>query len=82
MKVDAPANIPIPKSRMTEDTMTRTATHIFFESDREPRIDLTSLADNPCPIRSSITERRCLLPEGHAPWRPDRFHRFLQAVSR
>ena len=56
--------------------------HIYFESERESRIDLTALADNPCPVRSSITERRCLLPEGHDPYRPDRFHRFRQEPSR
>ena len=49
---------------------------IFFESDRESRIDLTALADNPCPVRSSVTDRGCLLPAGHPAYRPDRFHRY------
>ena len=50
--------------------------HIIFTSDRETSIDLTALADDPCPVRSSITDRGCLLPAGHPPYRPDRFHRF------
>lgn len=29
-----------------------------------------------CPVPSSVTGVPCLLEEGHAPWRPDRFHRY------
>ena len=56
--------------------------HVYFENGRESRIDLTALADDPCPVRSSITDRGCLLPAGHAAYRPDRFHRYLRDVAR
>jgi hypothetical protein len=33
-------------------------------------------APRPCSIPSSITGQPCVLPAGHAPWSPDRFHRY------
>lgn len=53
-----------------------TQDHILFIGDNIGTVDLTALADNPCPVRSSVTDRGCLLPAGHPPFRADRFHRY------
>lgn len=36
---------------------------------------------NPCPVRSSITMQECLLPAGHPPDSPNRFHRYAAATT-
>lgn len=46
------------------------------------QLDADGTTDGPedtmrCGTLSSVTERRCLLPEGHAQWKADRFHCFV-----
>ncbi len=53
---DALAATPSPEP-LAADAALRDAPepHLYFESDREPRIDLTAHADDPCPVKSSVT---------------------------
>lgn len=50
----------------------------YYEKERR---DEAAAKLNPCRFRSSITGAQCLLPDGHAPYSPMRFHRFVPYIA-